>query len=150
MMGEHISMKLARERGIVVMTMKRRIIAMALCVMLLAGLAVVASAASRTFLRKNIDGYSCVGSGSVSSSTAIATFTADPLSDEPHILPADCRCSALIAVIDSQGNPLGSTLTNGTTYARAVYNCQGGKSLSGMGCKFTFMGAAYGTYFLYT
>lgn len=132
------------------MTMKRRIIAIALCVMLLASLAVVASAASKTFLRMNIDGYSCVGSGSISSSTAIATFTADPLSDEPHIPPADCSCSALVAVIDSQGIPLGSTLTDGTTYAQAVYNCQGGKSLSSMGCRFSFMGVEYGTYFLYT
>ncbi len=130
------------------MKMSRRIVSLAVCVVMLLSLSVVAFAASsRTFFVGTYNGYTCTGKGSIDGTTGTATFTASVNEDLPHVPSEDCSCTVWVLAHDSNGQLLGASTSNGTIYAKATYIASA--TIYDTYCTFEFMGSDLGGYILY-
>lgn len=126
---------------------QRRILAILVCLVMVASMAVVASAAtSKTFFTKKADGYQCVGTGNIDGSKGTATLKATALPLQQIIPGADCTSTVTVFVYDSNGDLLGTTSTNGDVDASATYTANG--IVAEIECEYVFNGTHLGKYTL--
>lgn len=123
----------------------RRILAVLVCVMIVASLSVTAFAASTTFFTRTVYGYSCTGRGSFSGTTATSTLSATPVSSQANIPSEDCTAETWVAAWDSTGAYLGSEHVISTTNAKATLVTD--RTVAKIGCGFTFTGTHFGYFY---
>ncbi len=125
----------------------RKMVAILLCLIMVASMAVVASAAtSRTFFNKKSGGYQCSGSGSIDNSTASAVFHATALPMQQIIPDVDCVSEVWILAYDTNGDYLGAVNTRGDVNATATYKAS--RTIDETYCTFEFNAADLGGYIL--
>ncbi len=127
----------------------RKMVAILLCLIMVASMAVVASAVtSRAFFNQQSGGYRCTGSGRIDNSTASAIFHATALPMQQILPDADCESEVTVAAYNASGAPLGITTTFGDVDATATYTTAL-DIIYKIECTFKFNGADLGEYTLY-
>ncbi len=107
------------------MKMRRSVLLVAVCLLVVMSISVVAFAAtSKVFRRGVLDGYDYVCKGNISGSVATSTFSATAVEDLPHHPEWDCTSYVWMLARDRYGNVLGTASENGQTYARASYTAR--------------------------
>lgn len=125
----------------------RRILSVAICVLLIASFTIISFAASATFFTQTVYGYRCTGRGSISLSTATSTLNAETIPNQQHIPSNDCSASAWVTAYGSNGQYLGSEHVTGKTFAKATI--EGGSPIKYIKCGFDFTGTHFDIFTLY-
>ncbi len=129
------------------MKMRRRILSIAVCLILTLNLFTPAFATtSQTFFREAHYGYLCTGTGSYSERECTASFSASEINNAPHIPPEECHCEAWVFAYKSDGTVSALEFNRGTTRVSAT--CSPEQTIDHIDCTFYFMGRDLGTYTL--
>ena len=102
------------------MKMSRRILATILCLALVLSLAVVAYAASSTFVTGTRYGYRYNARGTISGLTATAKLSATAISGEVSIPSSDCSGDVWVLVFIDETNVIASAHNTGTLSTTAT------------------------------
>ncbi len=129
------------------MKMHRRILSIAVCLILMLNFCIPAFATtSQTFFREAHYGYLCTGTGSYSETECTASLTASEINNAPHIPPDECHSDVWLYAYDSAGQYVGINYNNGSTSASV--SCKASKTIDQIKCVFKFTGRDLGTYIL--
>ncbi len=127
------------------MKMRRRILSIAVCLILTLNLFTPAFATtSQTFFREAHYGYLCTGTGSYSEGECIVSLTASEINNTPHIPPDECHSEVWLYAYDSAGKYVGINYDNGSTSASA--QCKASGTIARIEYAFKFTGHDLGTY----
>lgn len=129
------------------MKMRRSVLLVAVCLLVVMSISVVAFAAtSKVFRRGVLDGYDYVCKGNISGSVATSTFSATAVESLPHHPEWDCSSYVWMLVRDKDGNVLATIGEYGGTYARPTYTAR--ETIRYTYSTFEFMEENLGAYIL--
>ena len=129
------------------MKMRRSVLLVAVCLLVVMSISVVAFAAtSQVFRRGVLDGYDYVCKGDISGLVATATFTATANENLPHHPESDCTSSVWMFAYNERGGVLGFASSDGSVYTKAT--CTASDTIAYTSCEFVFMGTDLGRYFV--
>lgn len=130
------------------MKMRRSVLLVAVCLLVVMSISVVAFAAtSKVFRRGVLDGYDYVCKGNISGLVATSTFTSTAVESLPHHPESDCSSKIWMLAFNQKGENLGAANSKAKTYAIAT--CESTDTISYTYSTFEFMGTDLGGYFLY-
>ncbi len=130
------------------MKMRRSVLLVAVCLLVVMSISVVAFAATSKVFRRGVsNGYDYVCKGDISSLVATATFTATANENLPHPPERDCASEVWVLTYNQYGKRLGAAVTNGTTYTKAT--CTVSDAVEYTYNTFEFMGTDLGGYILF-
>ncbi len=127
----------------------RKTVAILVCLIMVASMAVVASAAvSAPLFIKKSGAYQCQGSANIGGTTATASLHAEALPMQQILPDSDCVSKVSIKAYDKYGDVIGEVTNTGdvdviTEYAHAP------SMIGKIECSFRFNGADLGEYTLY-
>ncbi len=101
------------------MKTRRKLLIAVTCLVLVLAFSISAFAASKTFFSRKVNSHSCTGTGSISGSTATATFRATALPGEPIQPDEAYKCQVSILAHDKDGELLTAVFDYGKTNATA-------------------------------
>ena len=131
------------------MKIRRRVLIVVLCVLLVFSFSAVAYAsASKIYFNRKYGSHQCMGRGSISEYSASSSFTAVPIPGEP-ILPDEAYSSTVfLGIFDSTGTKIVvSKWGYGTTSAVVISGFYEKPKV--IGSTFKFNGEDLGNYLLY-
>lgn len=129
------------------MKTRRKLLITVTCLVLVLAFSFSAFAASKTFFTRKVNSHNCTGTGSISGSTATATFRAIALPGE-LIQPDEAySCKVSITAYNNAGTPLKTVIVYGTTNATATVNAS--TTIHRTENSFIFTGNNLGNYKLY-
>ncbi len=126
----------------------RKMVAILVCLIMVASMAAVASAAvSMPLFIEKSGGYKCHGYGDIVQNVGSAVFRAEVIPMEPIIPGVDCESVLRVETYDTAGKYMGETVNEGDVNATASHRAP--RTIGRIECSFEFNGADLGEYTLY-
>lgn len=130
------------------MKLLKKSVIVSCCLSLIASISITAFCASEHFFTKESNGFSCTGSGTISSTSCSGTFNAKILPNQPVLPSEQYSCRVMVAALDNYGNSLGVEMKTGNLSVTARVTAPKA-DMHSAGCSFTFEGEHLGIYTMF-
>lgn len=130
------------------MKLLKKSVIVSCCLSLIASISITAFCASEHFFTKESNGFSCTGSGTISSTSCSGTFNAKILPNQPVLPSEQYTCEVMVAAWDINDDEIGCTWERGNLSVTARYNSSR-SIIRSAGYLFTFEGEELGSYLMF-